>query len=51
MPEKFLTMRIDDTLHKKLKIKAIMKGITLTQALNEAVKNWLDQKQIKENKL
>jgi hypothetical protein len=44
MTEKYLTMRIDETLHKELKIRAIKEGMTLIEALNEAVQNWLDEK-------
>ena len=44
MAEKYLTMRIDETLHMEFKIRAIKEGMTLIEALNEAVQNWLDDK-------
>jgi hypothetical protein len=44
MAEKYLTMRIDEQLHKEFKIRSVKEGMTLIEALNEAVQDWLDKK-------
>lgn len=44
MAHKFLTMRIDESLHRELKIRSIKEKMTLIESLNEAVQDWLNKK-------
>lgn len=38
MPEKTITMRVDEKLHTEIKIKATQKGITIKDYILELVK-------------
>lgn len=35
---------IDEALHTELQIRATKEGMTLIEAINEAIQNWLDER-------